>query len=153
MHINEHCNVAPCPPVHEQSEYEYCPENYPHECTRSCYRIDGAVIHGDNQNTYTWRKSYHEAKLECDKLKGHLASIRTEQDQKCLEKYIEHYAYPMYIGLYKTVTEGRHVWQWEQSNVGYDEGSSYLNWAPSEFYTLSASLRSQRNLNYRSARK
>ncbi|XP_055345942.1 macrophage mannose receptor 1-like [Paramacrobiotus metropolitanus] len=116
----------PCPPAHNETHPDlYCPENFPHECGRKCFRIEGQQLHHNNPSTF----SRANAAQRCREVRGLLASIRSQEEQKCLNNYLDHVAAPMWIGLYQGIdpTTQQWVWKWEDDSFG-EIPTTFVNW-------------------------
>ncbi|XP_055345941.1 macrophage mannose receptor 1-like [Paramacrobiotus metropolitanus] len=123
--VCEH-RTEPCPAVFNITDNNmYCPVDFPTECNTMCYRVQ-TKSHQNNQSIHV--DTFQRAKQQCEKLGGRLASIRNEEEQKCLEKYIHHSTDGMWIGLYEALDpSGEYVWKWEDEGAGFGF-SSYTNW-------------------------
>ena len=104
-----------------------CPEGFLDECNTHCYKMSLPT-----SDAATWpvtKKSWDAAKQECQKYNSSLLSIRTEKDQRCIEKYLERAASPVWLGLYEEVNPitNAPTWTWMDDSIEYGEGS-YKNW-------------------------
>ncbi|XP_055348421.1 macrophage mannose receptor 1-like isoform X1 [Paramacrobiotus metropolitanus] len=123
--VCEH-RTEPCPAAFNITDSNmYCPVDFPTECSTMCYRVQ-TRSHQNNQSVHL--DTFERAKQQCERMGGRLASIRNEEEQKCLEKYIHHSTEGMWIGLYEALDpSGQYVWKWEDEGAGFGF-SSYTNW-------------------------
>ncbi|XP_055345944.1 macrophage mannose receptor 1-like [Paramacrobiotus metropolitanus] len=119
--------LAACKPAFNLTDNGYCPNDFPHECSNRCFRVE--VIRSHNNRTEHVARNL--AQQRCQQLNdghGRLASIRTEEEQRCLERYLDHAVGPMWIGLYEAQREnGDYYWKWEDEGHTY-QASSFVNW-------------------------
>lgn len=90
-----------------------------------CYRVEGIRSSNNNRSRSLSRAA---AETRCRDLKGHLASIRTQEEQTCLIGYLAHVNEPMWIGLYELqLPDSKYSWKWEDESFSF-EAASYANW-------------------------
>lgn len=115
---------VPCPTFHNTTEENlFCPLDFPQECSRACYR----VVTKTNNHNNTEFNTILTANASCAALGGHLASIRSENDQKCLLEYTKNAVQGMWIGLYEKKVGNTYSWVWATDEERHPP-STYVNW-------------------------
>ncbi|XP_055351238.1 uncharacterized protein LOC129597631 [Paramacrobiotus metropolitanus] len=98
-----------------------CPEGFSVDCRGTfCYKVE---LPTESKN-YTWS----EARDACTAINGSLASIRSMEDNACLQQYVEH-STGAWIGLVEEQMDmwgSRYEWKWMDSDVPF---GSVANWA------------------------
>ena len=117
--------TEPCPAVHDNTDNYYCSDAFPHECGRACYFME--VSKGHEENNTVVKNTILQAKAACAAKGGHLASIRTEEDQKCIMAYTKQATQGMWIGLYEKKIGEDYIWVWETDQDDHPP-STYVNW-------------------------
>ncbi|XP_055346481.1 macrophage mannose receptor 1-like [Paramacrobiotus metropolitanus] len=120
--------LAPCPNKTAEKP-EICPDNFPQACSTHCYTSRSLVQHIGQEELAT----FDEARSKCIALGGDLATIRTEEDQKCIAPYSQYAELGMWIGLQNKAgsTGATNIWHWVDQ---YDnaEPVTYVNWMTNE---------------------
>ncbi|OQV11956.1 C-type mannose receptor 2 [Hypsibius exemplaris] len=106
-----------------------CPSGFEDECHDYCYHITHSSSSGQGKGE---EAMFEVAKTKCSEMGGSLVSIRSEEDQKCIAKYVESMEGTLWLGLYETTgnTNGTVNWKWLDDDF-VDEGN-YRNWGKGE---------------------
>ncbi|OQV23367.1 Macrophage mannose receptor 1 [Hypsibius exemplaris] len=106
-----------------------CPAGFPDEGNDFCYRI---VHTAATASAECAKVTWSEAKDICARAGGSVLTIRTEADQKIIEKYLEKSTSALWLGLYEEVDQLTNIgtWKWLDDNATYQ--GSYQNWDDGE---------------------
>ncbi|OWA52739.1 Macrophage mannose receptor 1 [Hypsibius exemplaris] len=120
---------------HEPTNTGVCPAGFPDEGNDFCYRVVHTAATASAECTkVTWT----EAKAICARAGGSVLTIRTEADQRLIEKYLERTASSLWLGLYEEVDPLTNIgtWKWLDNNATYQ--GSFQNWEDGEPNVLTA---------------
>ena len=90
------------------------------ECSDMCYQIRPGGVH---------KKSWREARTECQKLNATLMSVRSAQDLACIEKVMQYSSDGMWIGLEETWSAEVNNFTWRWMNGDF-LSTNWDNWSP-----------------------
>ncbi|OQV23365.1 putative Macrophage mannose receptor 1 [Hypsibius exemplaris] len=112
-----------------------CPVGFPDKGIDFCYRI---VHTAATASAECAKVTWSEAKDICARAGGSVLTIRTAEDQKIIEQYLERSTSALWLGLYEEVDPltNRGTWKWLDDTVSYQ--GSYQNWEEGEPNVLTA---------------
>ncbi|XP_055351240.1 macrophage mannose receptor 1-like [Paramacrobiotus metropolitanus] len=119
--------LTPCQTVPPQFT-GHCPTGFPNECNDYCLALQYNTVQAPNSIA---KKSFQEARVDCQSRGGSLVSIRSQQDQECLMRYMKDAFESLWIGLYEQydVATNSYTWKWIDDTVAL---GNFANWNTGE---------------------